>query len=159
MSPLWFGGERGRFTLDAEVWLPRPLAVVFPFFADPGNLNELTPPWLRFEIRTRLPVDMRRGTRIDYQLRVRGVRIRWQSEITAWEPPHRFVDEQRRGPYRAWTHEHTFASRGGGTLVRDHVEYAVPGGWVADRVFVRRDLGRIFAYRAGALGARFGTAE
>jgi len=57
------------------------------------------------------------------RLRLRGIPIRWQSEITAWEPPHRFVDEQRRGPYRAWIHEHTFEERGGETIARDRVQY------------------------------------
>ncbi len=51
---------------------------------------------------------MRTGARIGYQLRIRGVPIRWESEITAWEPPDCFVDEQRSGPYRQWIHEHSF---------------------------------------------------
>jgi ligand-binding SRPBCC domain-containing protein len=46
-----------------------------------------------------------------------------------------------------WIHEHTFTERDGGTLVGDHVRYAVPGGWLADRLLVRRDLETIFAYR------------
>ena len=88
-----------------------------------------------------------RSALIDYRLRLRGLPIRWRSEITTWQPPHRFVDEQRRGPYRMWIHEHTFTERDGGTLVGDHVRYAVPGGWLADRLLVRRDLETIFAYR------------
>jgi len=68
---------------------------------------------------------MRVGTLIDYRLRVHGLPLRWQSEITVWEPQRRFVDEQRRGPYRLWLHEHTFELRDGGTLCRDHVRYAV----------------------------------
>lgn len=64
------------------------------------NLAILTPPWLRFSILTPGPIQMKQGALIDYRLRPRGIPIRWQSEITAWEPPHRFVDEQRRGPYR-----------------------------------------------------------
>ena len=58
---------------------------------------------------------MRVGLLIDYRLRVRGTPLRWRSEITAWEPPHRFVDEERRGPYRLWQHEHLFEERDGGT--------------------------------------------
>lgn len=41
------------------------------------------------------------GTRFEYRLRLKGLPIRWESEITAWEPPDRFIDEQKRGPYHA----------------------------------------------------------
>jgi hypothetical protein len=94
---------------------------------------------------------MKQGALIDYRLRLRGIPIRWQSEITAWEPPHRFVDEQCRGPYRRWIHEHTFAGRDGGTLARDRVQYAVPGGSLVDYLFVARDLKRVFAFRQETL--------
>lgn len=89
------------FELTCEVMLPRPPGEVFPFFADARNLERLTPPWLRFEVLTPEPIEMRRSAVIDYRLRLRGVPVRWRSEITAWEPPFRFVDEQRRGPLPA----------------------------------------------------------
>lgn len=146
------------FTLSSRVWLPKPLEEVFPFFSDARNLEVLTPPWLRFEVLSPGPIDMTEGTRIDYRLRVRGVPIRWQSEITVWRPPMQFVDEQRRGPYRLWVHEHRFKERDGRTLAEDLVRYAVPGGWLADRVFVRRDVRRIFSYRRKELRRLFGTA-
>lgn len=135
------------FTYETEQWLPRPLAEVFSFFADAGNLDILTPPWLRFEILTPRPVEMKVGATIEYRLRLRGIPIRWQSEITGWQPPHRFVDVQRRGPYRVWIHEHTFVEQDSGTLVGDRVRYDMFGGGLADRLFVRRELKRIFAYR------------
>lgn len=81
--------------LHVELWIPRPRAEVFSFFADPRNLALITPPWLSFHVLTPEPIAMRRGALIDYKLRVRGIPIRWQSELTAWEPPVRFVDEQR----------------------------------------------------------------
>jgi ligand-binding SRPBCC domain-containing protein len=81
-------------------------------------------------------------------LRLHGIPIRWQSVISVWEPPFRFVDEQVRGPYRSWLHEHTFEERDGGTLCRDRVEYDVPGGWLVNRYLVARDVKRIFEYRA-----------
>ena len=99
-----------------ELWLPRPLGEVFSFFADAGNLELLTPPQLNFNILTPRPLEMRVGLLIDYRLRVRGIPLRWQSEITAWEPPPRFVDEERLGPYRLWQHEHLFEERDGGTV-------------------------------------------
>lgn len=135
------------YTLTSELWLPKPVEEVFPFFADARNLERITPPWLHFEILTPDPIEMRPGTIIDYRLRLRGIPLRWRSEITVWEPPHRFVDEQRRGPYRLWVHEHLFSRHNGGTLARDVVRYSVPGGDVVHRLFVAPDLNRIFEYR------------
>ena len=148
MSPLRFSrAADGFFVLESELWLPRKLEEVFPFFADALNLETITPPWLRFEVLTPRPIEMRVGLLIDYRLRLRGLPLRWQSEISAWEPPRRFVDEQRRGPYRAWIHEHRFEERDGGTLAQDRVRYAVIGGWLVERFIVRRDLEKIFRFR------------
>ncbi len=144
------------FTLTSRVWLPRPLSEVFPFFADAHNLEVLTPPWLRFEVLTPEPIPMRAGTLIDYRLRLRGLPIRWQSEISAWQPPHRFVDEQRKGPYRIWIHEHRFSEHDGSTLVEDFVRYAVYGGTLVNRVFVARDLHQIFEHRRAKMQEVFG---
>lgn len=139
---------------QSELWLPLPPEELFPFFADAANLDAITPPWLHFQIVTPLPIVMREGTLIDYRLRVRGVPLRWRTRISAWQPPHRFVDEQLRGPYRQWIHEHTFEPHESGTLARDHVRYAVPLDWLLHRWFVRPDIERIFRFRAGALRAR-----
>jgi ligand-binding SRPBCC domain-containing protein len=128
---------------------------VFSFFADARNLEAITPPWLQFEILTPGEIEMRVGALIDYRLRVHCVPVRWQTEITRWEPGRCFVDEQRRGPYRYWRHTHTFSDLDGGTLCRDEVEYAVPGGRLVNWLLVRRDIEEIFAYRAAALGRRF----
>jgi hypothetical protein len=129
---------------------------VFPFFADATNLEAITPPWVQFEVLTLAPITMRKGLRIDYRLKIHAIPVRWQSEITAWEPPFRFVDEQRRGPYRAWIHEHRFEACDGGTRMRDHVRYAVWGGRLVNRLFVRKDLQRIWAYREAQMRVRFG---
>ena len=141
-------------TFTTELWLPAPRAEVFSFFADARNLEALTPPWLNFEILTPGPIHMRPGARIDYRLRVRWFPVRWQSEITVWEPSVRFVDEQLRGPYRRWVHTHAFTQLECGTLCHDRVEYAAPGGSLVNRL-VRRDVERIFAYRAQAMARRF----
>lgn len=139
----------------AELWLPRKPEEVFPFFANAHNLQLITPPWLRFEVLTPSPIEMRVGTRIDYRLRVRGVQVRWQSEITVWEPPFRFVDEQRRGPYRQWIHQHAFEAKDGGTLCRDEVKYAVLGGALVNWLLVRRDVNQIFRFRQAMLTKHF----
>lgn len=145
------------FEFHSGIWLPKPLAEVFPFFSEARNLEILTPPWLRFEVLTRGPLEMSQGLKIDYKLRLRGLPVRWQSEITRWEPPCLFVDEQRRGPYRLWVHEHRFREENGMTLAEDSVRYAVPGGWVVDRLFVRRDLRKIFDFRHSQLREAFGS--
>ena len=144
------------FILSMEHWLPQQPEDVFDFYADAFNLERLTPPWLRFEVVTPAPITMRSGAEIDYRLRLHGLRLKWRSRITEWDPPHRFVDEQIRGPYRTWVHEHTFTPHDGGALVGDHVQYAMFGGWVADRLLVRRDLARIFAFRQQRLAEIFG---
>lgn len=134
-----------------ELWLPRSRAEVFPFFADARNLELITPPWLRFEILTPLPIPMQAGALIEYRLRVHGIPVRWRTEIVEWAPPERFVDVQVRGPYVLWHHTHTFAERDGGTLCVDRVRYWPRGGALVNWLFVRRDVEHIFAYRAQKL--------
>jgi len=142
-------------TLHSEVWVPRPREEVFAFFSRAENLEALTPRWLHFSILPPRPIAMKAGTRIRYQLRLHGIPLRWESEITAWEPPHRFVDEQRSGPYRRWIHEHQFLEHDGGTTVRDIVQYSVAGGMLVHRLFVAPDLDRIFEFRRQKVAETF----
>jgi ligand-binding SRPBCC domain-containing protein len=144
---------------SAELWLPLPPAELFEFFGDAGNLEALTPPWLSFHIVTPRPIAMCAGTLIDYRLRVHGLPLRWRTRINEWQPPFRFVDEQLRGPYRQWVHEHTFEARDGGTLAKDLVRYAVPFDFLTHRWLVRPDIEKIFRYRTEALQQRFATRE
>ncbi len=145
-------------TFTTELWLPRPVTEVFSFFSNAANLDAITPPWLSFRMVGPPPV-MRAGIFIDYRLRVRGIPLGWRTRINVWEPPHRFVDEQIKGPYRQWIHEHTFESRDGGTVVRDKVEYAVPFDGLTHRWLVRPDIEKIFAYRTRALEKLFSNRE
>src|SRR5579872_3792655 len=110
----------------SDVWLPLPPGELFGFFAHAPNLDTITPAWLHFRIVTPQPILMGAGTLIDYKLRVRGIPLRWRTLIKEWQPPYRFVDQQLRGPYRRWIHEHIFEICCGGTRVRDIVSYAVP---------------------------------
>ena len=142
--------------LKRELWLPRPVAEIFPFFAEAANLEALTPPWLNFRILSPRPIPIRLGTLIDYRIVVHGIPFRWQSEITAWEPPHRFVDDQRRGPYRIWRHEHRFAERDEGTLISDTVHYAVLFDPIVNRWLVRPDIEGIFDFRTEKMRELFG---
>ncbi len=145
------------FEFKTELWLPQPRDRVFEFFADAGNLETITPPWLNFQILTPRPIPMHPGTLIDYRIRLRGVPIRWRTEIAEWQPPARFVDRQLRGPYRQWIHEHRFVERAGGTECFDVVRYAVLGGALVNRFFVRGDVEKIFAYRREKMRELFDT--
>ena len=124
---------------------------IFEFFASAENLERLTPPWLNFKILSALPIDMDAGTVIEYQIKLHGIPIRWESEITLWDPPHNFCDVQRKGPYRKWVHEHIFETSDVGTLVRDRVNYEVIGGNLINKLFVKKDLDKIFNYRQATL--------
>ena len=142
---------------ETDVWVPSPIGKVFEFFADAANLNEITPPWLNFRITTPMPVEMKVGALIDYRLRLRGVPISWRTRISEWNPPFRFADEQLKGPYTRWYHVHTFEELDGGTVCRDRVEYAHPGGSIVHSLLVRPDLERIFAYRQQRFLELFGA--
>jgi hypothetical protein len=146
-------------TLHTEQWLPRPIEEVFAFFSDAYNLDVLTPPWLHFRILTPRPIVMHEGTQIEYRLRWHRLPIYWRTQIGSWEPPFRFLDQQIKGPYQKWVHEHTFERCEGGTLMRDRVEYAVYG-WILEPLLVRflvgRDVERIFEYRRQKMQELFG---
>lgn len=139
------------FHIERELLVPRPLHEVFPFFSDPRNLESITPPWLSFRVREAPGEPLQEGSRISYRLKLHGIPFGWTSLISKWEPPYTFVDEQLRGPFRLWRHTHSFESVGDETLVRDKVDYAMVGGRLINSLFVRRDLKRVFDYRAERL--------
>lgn len=136
--------------LTTDVTIAGPLDTVFAFFADAANLEAITPPELRFEIDTPLPIAMREGARIDYRLHLYGVPFAWRTIISAWEPGRRFVDEQESGPFALWVHEHRFeALTPGSTRIVDQVRYRLPLeplGRLAHPL-VRAKLDHIFRYR------------
>ena len=144
-----------EYFLKRKTWLAKDLEEVFAFFSEPRNLEEITPPWLQFKVLKTTVCSMAEGALIDYSLKIHGIPLQWQSEITGWDPPHCFVDQQRRGPYRFWVHEHRFVAKDGGTLAEDFVRYGVSGGWLVNKLLVAPDLQRIFNYRENQLVAHF----
>lgn len=139
--------------------LPRPVAEVFPFFADPANLERLTPPWLHFRVLTPAPLPQGEGAVFDYRLRVRGLPLRWRTLIEEFREGERFVDRQIIGPYALWHHTHLFEELPGGRCrVVDRVRYRVgwgPAGRLATALMVKPDIERIFAYRRQVLAELF----
>jgi ligand-binding SRPBCC domain-containing protein len=138
------------YLLERRQFIPQPLGVVFPFFADAGNLEAITPDFVGFQIHTPRPIVMQPGTLIDYSLRLFGVPLRWRTRIEQFEPPNRFVDIQIRGPYRQWEHTHEFRETAAGTEMTDRVRYQMPLGplgKLAHALFVKRTLQQIFDHR------------
>lgn len=140
----------GVHLLRATTRIEAPRDVVFPFFADARNLEEITPPELRFRIVTPEPIEMREGALIEYRLRLWGFRFGWRTEITTWDPPRSFTDSQLRGPYHTWVHRHDFATDGEATVMTDEVRYRLPLWPLGDLALpvVSRQLRRIFTHRA-----------
>jgi ligand-binding SRPBCC domain-containing protein len=138
--------------------VPVPAERAFDFYADALNLEPMTPPWLHFRLTTPQPIAMGAGTRLDYRLRLHGFPVRWQTLIETWDPPLRFTDVQTRGPYSLWEHSHVFEPDGEhACTIHDRVHYAVPYGplgELAHRLFVRRDLERIFDFRREAFAVQ-----
>lgn len=140
--------------LEREQRIELPVDEVFELFADAFNLERITPPWLRFRVVTPRPIEMRQGTLLQYRLRLHGIPVKWRTRITTWDPPRRFIDEQISGPYALWHHTHEFEPDGEATVIRDRVRYRIglgPLGALALRLFVGRDVERIFDYRRAAM--------
>lgn len=135
------------FQLRSDIIVPESRSRVFEFFSNAHQLEKITPPTIRFSVLTPKPIKMKVGTLIDYRLKIHGLPLRWQSRITAWEPETRFVDEQVKGPYKRWHHEHIFEDHEGGTRIIDIVNYDVPFSFLVHPLFVRPDLEKIFKYR------------
>jgi ligand-binding SRPBCC domain-containing protein len=141
-----FALTMSRYELVATQWVESPPERVVPFFEAPENLEQLTPPFLRFRIRTQGELKMRPGAIIDYTISLRGLPLGWRTSIEEYEPGARFIDTQLRGPYRLWRHLHTFEAERDGTRLSDRVEFELPFGTLGDlafRLFVRADLEKI----------------
>lgn len=146
------------YHLHTEQVVAKPLTEVFAFFERPENLARITPESLGFVIVTPTPIEMKAGALIEYTIKVMGLRTRWTTLISEYDPPHKFVDEQLRGPYRLWHHTHSFEAVRGGTKIVDDVRYALPFGVfgrIAHALLVRRDLENIFKHRERIISGLF----
>ncbi|MEM6459708.1 MAG: SRPBCC family protein [Planctomycetota bacterium] len=165
---IGFGRDGKTRVLRAEQWLPAAPDAVWRFVADCRHMNHVIPRFVRFEVRgwdgTPIeehhgpPPTVAAGGTYDYRLHLHGLGVRWRTLITEVDALRRFVDEQAKGPYAAFAHEHTFEPTDDGTLTRDVIRYRPPGGPLAglvDRLAVRRDLRALFVCRHRRLAELF----
>ncbi|MDG0816360.1 TIGR01777 family oxidoreductase [Bdellovibrio svalbardensis] len=142
--------KAGEEIFYAEQFVSIPPEELFTFFREPQNLEQITPPSLKFEIQAVSTPQIQEGTLIDYNLKIHGVPAKWKTEINEWHPPYKFVDNQLKGPYSLWHHTHEFRPFCGGTLMVDRVRYRLPMGylgWLVAGAFVKKDVTQIFKFR------------
>jgi ligand-binding SRPBCC domain-containing protein len=140
------------YSLHRETFLPVSVERAWDFFSLPANLEQITPPGVKFQTLTKLGDQrLRDGMEINYRLRpLMNIPVRWQTVIKDVQPPHRFIDIQVKGPYALWEHTHTFEPADGGVKMTDSIRYALPFGWlgmVFHALIVKKKLDDIFAFR------------
>ena len=139
-----------QFKLYRKQFINLSIDEVFSFYENPENLEKITPPNLNFSIKTTTPIEMKIGQKIDYVIKLKGIPIKWRSIISSYDPPYSFTDEQIKGPFSIWIHNHIFKKHQDGTLIIDDIKYSIPLGIIGNIVnflFVKRDLENIFNYR------------
>jgi ligand-binding SRPBCC domain-containing protein len=130
------------------------------FFSSPANLQRITPSYMGFDVLTEVPDTMYEGLMIAYRVRpLFGIPVEWITEITHVKENLFFVDEQRKGPYKIWHHEHHFSPTAEGILMTDIVTYELPFGILGKLVhplLVKKKLEEIFDYRFKVVEEVFG---
>jgi ligand-binding SRPBCC domain-containing protein len=136
------------------------LQTCWDFFSSPANLKRITPSYMGFDVKTEVPAQMYEGLIIAYKVKpVLGIPVEWVTEITHVKDKSFFVDEQRKGPYTMWHHEHHFKEVDGGVEMTDIVSYIIPLGIIGKMVhpfLVKPKLEEIFAYRFKIVEEVFG---
>jgi ligand-binding SRPBCC domain-containing protein len=139
------------YQLKRTQFIKADIQTCWDFFSSPDNLKVITPPYMGFEVKTEVPAKMYEGLMISYIVRpLLGIPMSWITEIKTVKENQFFVDEQRKGPYTIWHHEHHFKEVEGGVEMTDIVSYVIPLGIlgkIAHPFIVKKKLEEIFAYR------------
>jgi ligand-binding SRPBCC domain-containing protein len=152
------------YSLYSKQHIPKPLEEVWGFFSDARNLLRITPPHLNLKVTNAVYGEsVYAGQVMTYNVKpLLGIPLGWMTEITHIEPLKYFVDEQRKGPYKLWHHQHHFKAIEGGTEMVDLVHYRLPFGIIGNitnSLLVKDELRKIFSYRYGKIIEFFGKWE
>jgi len=151
----------GVHSIKAVQRIPASLSTVWDFFSSPSNLQTITPGDLKFKVISKHHGEkIYAGQIIEYTVRpIFGIPVYWMTEITHVKDREFFADEQRKGPYKLWHHQHHFKEIPGGVEMTDIVHYKSPG-WilepVIDGLIVRPKLDKIFKFRYEVIEQQFG---
>jgi ligand-binding SRPBCC domain-containing protein len=129
---------------------------VFAFHELPDALVRLTPPWAGSRVIAHAPT-VGVGSRTICDIRVAPlVWVRTELVHTACDRPRMFVDEQVRGPFRLWRHQHIVEPADGGAILRDVIDVEPPFGFLGRALaplLILPRLRKLFAYRHEATRA------
>jgi ligand-binding SRPBCC domain-containing protein len=148
--------------LELQQRLPVSVPEAWSFFSTPLNLARITPPTMRFVILPPIdPAPVYAGQRMRYSVRpLFGIPLKWETLIGEVDAPYRFVDTQLKGPFALWEHTHTFVRHGDGTMMTDHLRYALPLGLLGDfahALVIKDKVENIFVHRRKTLERLFPT--
>lgn len=132
---------------------------LWKFISSPKNLSKITPSYMDFKILSKVPNEMYEGLIISYTVKpILGVKMNWVTEITHIKDKKYFVDEQRKGPYKMWHHEHILIETDNGIIMKDIISYIPPFGvlgQILNVFFIKRQVEGIFKYRTEVLNKIF----
>jgi ligand-binding SRPBCC domain-containing protein len=160
-GPGTFTRTHHGWTYEREHLLRRQRADVDAFFSDPRNLVRIMPASMQFRLVTSDAARLHDGQELDYRFTFCGLPLAWTARISQIDPGRSFVDELVRGPFSSWRHEHSLHDDPAGTIVRDRVDFRSPLwtlGRIADELFVKRTIERVFDHRSASLGIHLGEA-
>ena len=130
------------------------------FISSPKNLEKITPKWMKFEITSENEDNIIfPGMIITYKISpLLNIPIQWITRITYVKEKVSFIDQQNRGPYKKWIHEHKLQETPKGIIMHDTIKYIPPFGIIgriANWIFIKRRVMKIFDYREQILNQIF----
>lgn len=147
--------------LEFEQILSISIKEAWIFFSNPVNLELLFSPEMKFRPLSEFPNYIQNGLTIEFELRpFLGIPLRFSSEIIHVNPPYYFVDEQRKGPYKIWHHEHHFLELKDGVKITDKLYYSLPFGMLGrfyDSKVIHKKVSANFQFRHQKLAELFGS--
>ena len=131
-----------------------PQSDVLAWYDRPGALVRLTPPGLGSPEQPSvggMSAGRLVGARLGPTLLPDALRPRWILRHAEHDPAGRFVDQQVRGPWRTWRHEHRIEADGEGTAVRDSIDLELPRHLERLAPVTESQVRRLLAFRARQL--------